>query len=389
MKSLSTLNKLRARFKVSLMDGSGFLKQCHFGKLIIVFTLVACFWVIPVAAQNKNAESIANQVNRMQRDLQVLSRQVFKRGVIGHSSQTAASMRESSSNAYIIRVEDRLDQLEGETRSNTGNIENITHTLKQISARLESLGNDMNFRLTSIEQRLNILTRNPQVRQQSALSATGQISQLPATPRLTKVPRAEGVQQIGPTTGGTALAGRQRALGTITQQELNTVRRQDSSTALQPINQGFPSATLGAGVLQQPTIPKKVLPPGTPKEQYKFAFGLVRKQDFREAIEALEEFIKTYPSEPLTSNARNWLGRTHYVRKDYQRAAEVFLAAYQFQPKGHKAADNLFRLGISLAGMEKKSDACATFDKLEQDFPDRKPIIEKQLVQQRKKIGCG
>ena len=388
MKSLLTPDKLRARFKVSLMSGLVYLKQYQFINLIIVSTMIVCCWVLPVSAQNKNAESIANQVNRMQRDLQVLSRQVFKKGAIEPSSQTT-NKRKSSSNAYIIRVEDRLDQLEGETRSNTGNVENITHTLNQISARLESLGNDINFRLTSIEQRLNFLTRNPQVPRQGALSATGQFTQLPATPRLTTVPRAKGVQQIGPTTGGTALASRQGMLGTITERELNTVRRQNNSAALQPINQALPSATPGAGVLQQAAIPKKVLPPGTPKEQYKFAFGLVRKQDFSEAIEALEEFIKTYPGEPLTSNARNWLGRTHYVRKDYQRAAEVFLAAYQFQPKGHKAADNLFRLGISLAGMEKKSDACATFDKLEQDFPDRNSIIEKQLVQQRKKIGCG
>ena len=170
---------------------------------------------------------------------------------------------------------------------------------------------------------------------------------------------------------------------------MNTVRRQNNSAVLQPINQALPSATPGAGVLQQAAIPKKVLPPGTPKEQYKFAFGLVRKQDFSEAIEALEEFIKTYPGEPLTSNARNWLGRTYYVRKNYQRAAEVFLAAYQHQPKGLKAADNLFRLGMSLAGMKKKSDACATFDKLEQDFPNRNSIINKQLIQHRKNIECG
>ena len=116
---------------------------------------------------------------------------------------------------------------------------------------------------------------------------------------------------------------------------------------------------------------------------------MVRKQEFSDAVKALEEFIKSYPTESLTANARNWLGRTHYVTKDYRSAIEVFLAAYKAQPKGKKAADNLFRLGLSLAALKKNKEACATFYKLDQDFPDSNSINKKQLVQQRKKIGCG
>ena len=59
------------------------------------------------------------------------------------------------------------------------------------------------------------------------------------------------------------------------------------------------------------------------------------------------------------------------------------------EPKGKKAADNLFRLGLSLAGLKKNKEACAAFDKLDQDFPKNKSITEKQLKQQREKIKCG
>ena len=350
-----------------------------------------CFVISPALAQNQNADLIANQLSRIQRDLQALNRQVFKNSANGNQSKTYNNVKGSSSNnAYIIRVEDRLSQLENAIKENTNTVENNANTLNQISARLDSLGNDINFRITSIEQRLNFLTRNPQAAQQDMAFPSSPSSVQPLTPpRLTAVPRPKGVHQIGTSTGGITLGNPQGTLGTITQRDLNTARRQNSANAIGTIDQALRPTNLGAAASQQSKLPESTLPAGTPKEQYKFAFGLVRKQEFSDAVKALEEFIKTYPTEPLTTNARNWLGRTHYVRKDYRSAIEVFLAAYKVQPKGKKAADNLFRLGLSLAALKKNKEACATFYKLDQDFPDSNSIIKKQLVLQRKKIGCG
>ena len=363
-----------------------------FSSIKIAFcVLTMCFVISPALAQNQNADLIANQLSRIQRDLQALNRQVFKNSANGNQSKTYNNVKGSSSNnAYIIRVEDRLSQLENAIKENTNTVENNANTLNQISARLDSLGNDINFRITSIEQRLNFLTRNPQAAQQDMAFPSSPSSVRPLTPpRLTAVPRPKGVHQIGTSTGGITLGNPQGTLGTITQRELNTARGQNSANAIGNIDQALRPTNLGAAVSQQSKLPESTLPAGTPKEQYKFAFGLVRKQEFSDAVKALEEFIKTYPTEPLTTNARNWLGRTHYVRKDYRSAIEVFLAAYKVQPKGKKAADNLFRLGLSLAALKKNKEACATFYKLDQDFPDSNSIIKKQLVLQRKKIGCG
>ena len=352
--------------------------------------LIFCFSFTPASAQNQNTDLIANQLNRIQRDLQMLSRQVFKGPAPQNQSQTVSKPRASSTpNAYIIRVEDRLSQLDGETRQNTGNIESITHTLNQISARLDSLGNDINFRLTSIEKNLNFLTRNPQAGQQAGGTPADPLVQPITSPSLSVAPRSKSVKQIGSSTGGVALGRQPGTLGTVTQRELNDVRGDSSAKKLGSLGEKFSTTNRKTQILQQRIVPKTYLPSGTPMEKYKFAFGLVRKQEFLEAILALEEFIHTHPGEPLTDNARNWLGRTHYVRKDYQNAAKVFLIAYQAKPRGKKAADNLFRLGLSLAGLKKIEDACATFDKLDQDFPKSNSIIKKQLIQQRKKIGCG
>ena len=65
------------------------------------------------------------------------------------------------------------------------------------------------------------------------------------------------------------------------------------------------------------------------KEQYNYAFGLLRQANYDKAELALQEFVKLHPKEALTSNARYWLGETFYVRAAYVQAAEVFLEGYQ------------------------------------------------------------
>ncbi len=334
----------------------------------------------PLFAQN--SEALANQLDRLQRDVQVLSRQIFKNGLASPSIEPPTIRRDapaSAGNAYIVRVEDRLSQLEGETRSNTGNVENITHTLGQISARLDTLSNDINFRLQTIENRLNVISRNPQLLGQGA--AQPDASEASSSPRLAAVPRAAGVQS-GAVTGGSALTGQPGTLGTISQSDLEAVGGK-ASTALTG------DAIQPAELKQQEAVVPSLLPPGSVQEKYKYVFGLVRKTEYERALLALSEFIRTHPDEPLTSNAKYWLGRTHYVRKDYRRAAEVFLASYQSDPKGTKAADNLLNLGMSLAGLNKNKEACATYAKLQQDFPKAPSVIQKRLAQQKTRTGCG
>ena len=116
---------------------------------------VGILLLFPEPSVAQNSETLANQVNRLQRDVQVLSRQVYQNSapnLSGETISTGQNIPKPAGNAYIVRVEDRLSQLEEETRSNTGYVENITNTLSKISARLDTLSNDINFRLQTIEK---------------------------------------------------------------------------------------------------------------------------------------------------------------------------------------------------------------------------------------------
>ena len=132
-----------------------------------------------------------------------------------------------------------------------------------------------------------------------------------------------------------------------------------------------------------------VLPEGTVKEQYAYAFGLLRQANYDRAEQALQEFVRLHPKESLASNARYWLGETYYVRAAYVQAAEIFLEGYQADPKGPKAPDSLLKLGMSLAGLDKKREACAAFEKLTKDFPAAAAGIKNAVTRGKQKNGCS
>jgi len=330
-------------------------------------------------AQQQTVESLAEQVNRLQKDIQVLSRQVYKGGTppanLAANAPSASGSAGSSAaggNAYIFRVEDRLSQLEQESRNNTGNIESLTHTLNEINSRLDKLVNDLNFRLSAIEKRLAGGGPSP------AAMASGPAPAPAGPPQVRTVPGIQGVDR-GQATTDSVLGSQPKTLGTISRRDLSSVQSAPREA----------SQIQAAPSQQQAALLKGALPEGSPQEQYDFAYGLIRRAEYNQAAQAFQEFIEKHPKHELTSNARYWLGETHYVRKDYRQAAESFLNGYQDNPQGQKAPDNLLKLGMSLGGMQKGEQACTTFDKLLADFPNASDHIKRRVNAQRKKLGCG
>ena len=144
---------------------------------------------------------------------------------------------------------------------------------------------------------------------------------------------------------------------------------------------GAPETTLQAA--RQP-----VLPDGTPEQQYNYAYGLLRQLDFERAELSLRAFLDRHPNHGLAENGRYLLGETYFARKKYEAAAETFLDGYRRNKDGRKAPDNLLKLGISLAQLGQKSEACTTFRELVQRFGASAREIKDQAVAEQKKSGC-
>ena len=128
--------------------------------------------------------------------------------------------------------------------------------------------------------------------------------------------------------------------------------------------------------------------PKNPEEIYQRAYNMLSKGNYEAAEIAFIKFIQDYSDHSLSSNAYYWLGETFYVRRNYQLAAINFAAGYKKFPKGSKASDQLLKLGISLYSLNKKTEACATFKKLETEFSNTPSRISNRTKTFKEKLDC-
>jgi tol-pal system protein YbgF len=147
--------------------------------------------------------------------------------------------------------------------------------------------------------------------------------------------------------------------------------------------------TANLGMAGGPRPPSRgALPTGSASEQYDFAFGLLKQADYPAAEEALKHFIGQHPNDPLASSAHYWLGETYYARGRYAEAASIFADGYKRYPKGAKAADDLLKLGMSLARANQRQNACVALAQLDHDFPHSGSAIKERATAEKKRLGC-
>jgi len=266
--------------------------------------------------------------------------------------------------ALAAQFEVRLAALEGEIRSLTGAIERVGHDAAQNRDRLERLVEDVDFRLTSIEDQLANLV--------AALAGGG----APIVP-------GANFPAVGNDPAGAPVAAAVVSGGPV-----QVEAGDDPGGAGAQVLGALPAdRNENLGIQIQPDI-LDVLPAGTPEEQYAFAYGLLQQFRIPEAEQAFAEFVLVNPGHALTGNAQYWLGETYYARSMFQEAALTFFQGYQEDSTGEKAADNLLKLGMSLARMEQTTEACATFGELANQFPDATQTVMDQAAGERTRLSC-
>ena len=271
----------------------------------------------------------------------------------------------------------RLNQLEEQIRLLTGRVEELTHQIQQTRQQQERAQRDTDFRLTEVErggrQPAADAPREPSRPEPQRAEAP---RPAPEPPRAAPAPL--------PASGEAPPPGQARVIappgpGTTTQ------RPGPAPAAVPPPPAPRqPEQTAAAPRAPQP---EGTLPAGAPQQQYDQAFALLARADYDGAERALKGFLRQHPNDALAGNAQYWLGETYYVRQDYQNAAIAFGEGFQRYPKNAKAPDNLLKLGMSLAQINKKPEACAALSRLEQ-ANDTPANIKERGKRERQRIGC-
>lgn len=126
----------------------------------------------------------------------------------------------------------------------------------------------------------------------------------------------------------------------------------------------------------------------TPRDLYNHAFRLLNKTDYDGAERAFAKFINDYPNDPLIGNAWYWMGETFYVRREYVRAADSFRQGFESLETGPKAGDNLLKLAMSLAAMEKDQEACVVLKQVESNYAKNSESLANKAKQEISRLGC-
>ena len=318
--------------------------------MLLLISFVGLFFSIQASAQSVDFQPLLDRLERIERDVKTLNVQI--------SNGLSSGGRVSAGNTATARIAVRLTDLEEELRATTGKVETIVQQVEVIGSRLDVLIADIDYRLNAIEK-----------------FPVGSSDNIKASP----LPGS--VQQISP---GSDQPG---VLGTLTKSEISDFSEKN--------NTGSNIVISSSGANDKSEIVKRenekkpdILPEGTPEDRYAYAVGLLRRGDYDLAEQAFNEFMLFHPENKLENNARYWLAESYYARGQYVQAAEFFMKGYQTDPSATKAPDMLLKLGMSLSRLDKKTDACASFAKLIEDFPKISKRILKKIALERKKISC-
>ncbi len=276
------------------------------------------------APTSSDPASIRAQLDRLERDFQAFQREYYETG-----GRQPFEDDGSVNDTVAGRMAIRMDEFEASLRRLTGQLEQINHSIRQATERMDRLSGDVEYRLQALEGGGG----GAAVAQSRPRSSTPPASTPPA-------PKPVDVARGGPTPPGT--------LGTL------------STSAL----------------------------PQSEEEQYRSAYDLLYRGDYAGGEIALKSFLSAHPDSPLAGNAQYWLGESYYARRMYREAAQAFLTGVQQHKKSEKAPDAMLKLGLSLINLGEIEDGCSALKSIRSEFPKVRQSVLETAKRERKRAGC-
>ena len=138
----------------------------------------------------------------------------------------------------------------------------------------------------------------------------------------------------------------------------------------------------------EPAAPQPAAAGAPAEAAYNAGFRLWEARRFEEAQTALQQVAERYPRSRWASWASNLAGRAFLDDNKPATAARIFLANYQGNPQGERAADSLYFLGQSLVALNRRPEACRVYDELAQVYPNMRDWIRTRLPEARRTARC-
>ena len=319
---------------------------------------IFCFIIWPLAIiPNLKAETadIKEILEIIQQDLRTLERAVYSES-FSTSSKNSSTQDITGQNAEDVLTKHllKLSEIEKQFQELTNKYEEINFKMDKLSSRLSKVQADNQLRFQNLENKTTINnTENNS---------------------LTSLPRTETKQKK-------VLPGSSQPqdLGTISYKDMTTNSETQVVQSVESTN------TISTETFQSE---EKILPKGTPKEQYEFATSFLKVGDYNMAERAFREFVDNNPDNKFSGNAQYWYAETFRIRQLYTDAASAYLEGYQKYPKSEKAPINLLKLGVSLVQIGEKDQGCLMIAGVKKQYPNATQSVLQKAKYEEKKFEC-
>lgn len=231
-------------------------------------------------------------------------------------------------------------------------IEELESQLREAEARNEQLQRELNEANRTVNRLQGLVDEAVGVNRslQEGLTAPGDSAAPPAT-----TPRSGGSADASPS-------------------ELNGAQR---------------AATGTLGSMPSSASTDTATPVMDPADAYSRARELLVDGSYAEAEVAFEDFLQRYPQAQTAADARFWFAFTQLARNNYQDAAANFVQYLQDTPQGPRAPEAQVRLGMALAGMGQRTQACQAFGSLARRYPNAARNIRDLATRESRAAQCA
>ncbi len=320
---------------------------------LISIALLSAVAAAPLAAQDGAVEL---RVGKLEKEMKAVQRKVFPTGVpvqpeIGPLDTGDAGAAPASTPLNDLST--RVDSLEAQLKLLTGQVETDGNRLKKLEEAFKAYQGATDARLKTLEPTVPDVTppaAAPPVAAKPVALVPAAVTEAPK-PAPTK-PKAEAPAAT-PTKA-------------VTPAKTDTKRKALVDAVEIP-------ATGDAA-----------------EDAYTYGFRLWTAKLYPEAQVKLKEFSAKYPKHKRASFAQNLLGRAYLDEGKPALASVAFYDNYTKNPKGERASESLYYLGVALTRLKKLPDACKVFDEFKDVYgPSAAAELKARVAKARTDASCS
>jgi len=321
--------------------------------------LVAGLTLGPQAAHAQTA--IEGRVNRLESEMRAVQRKVFPGGggqyVEPDINPPPAStvIPGSPSNSPVADLDARVNALESQITTMTGQIETTQHRVQQLEDAFSAYKRTTEARLKVLEENASSVGTGSVGTGSGAMESPAGVAMPPATKPPVAKPAPVGAKPAAPNARPVPAA---------------------------PVKDADRARKVAA-------VEKPPVTDDPAEDAYLYGYRLWAAKLYPEAEAQFQKVVATWPKHKRASYAQNLLGRSYLEEGNVRDAMQSFYDNFHKMPDGDRAPDSLNYLAQTLIKINKPTKACEVYGVLNQVYAENmSAAIKADVARGRTEAQC-